>query len=77
LQFLPQLAYVKESSCIVPIQSVADRCFTGKDTWIVAYLATQYQLHGLSDTGWIIMVGVAGLEDQESGYVSSLFFLLK
>jgi hypothetical protein len=60
LQFLPQLACIKESSRIVPVQSVTDQCFTGNDTWIVAYLPTQYQLHGLFNIGWIFMVGVAG-----------------
>ena len=72
LQFLPQLACIKESSCIVPVQSVTDQCFTGKDTWIVAYLPTQYQLHRLFNTGWIFMVGVARKGGRKSDYVSSL-----
>ena len=53
----------------MPVQCVKDQCFTGKDTLIVAYLPTQYQLHGLFNIGWIFMVGVAGKEGRESCYV--------
>jgi hypothetical protein len=69
-------ARIKESSCIVPVQSVNDQCFTGKDTWIVAYLPTQYQLHELFNTDWIFMVGIAG-KGRKSCYVCSLFSPLK
>jgi hypothetical protein len=65
LQFLLQLACIKESSCIVQLQSVTDQSFTAKASWIVAYLLTQYQLHGLFNTGRIIMLGVVGKEARE------------
>ena len=50
------------------LQSVTDQSFTAKDSWIVAYLLTQYQLHGLFNTGRMIMLGVAGKEGRESAF---------